>query len=69
MTTARLGNTSTNGGKDKVNVLESDTESEVGDPRYRVGSRFSSYNNNEKDLKKVEDQNLIDEQITESHNL
>ena len=38
------GNTSvTEKGKDKVIAYNSDTESEVGDPRYKVGSRFSQH--------------------------
>lgn len=31
-------------------VYNSDTESEEGDPRYRVGSRFSSYHNEPKQV-------------------
>ena len=67
VTTARLGNTSTNEGKDKINVLNSDSDSEGGDPRYRVGSRFSSYHNDLKESKKEEPQNPIEEQIIEAN--
>jgi hypothetical protein len=37
-------NASTDKGRDKVMVYHSDSESEEGDPRYKVGSRFSNYN-------------------------
>jgi hypothetical protein len=45
-TSANNGNMSpSNVGKDKVMVYNSDSESEEGDPKLRVGSRFSSYHN------------------------
>lgn len=49
-------------------VYNSDTESEEGDPRYRVGSRFSSYHNESnkaEDFKKA-DRKEIHEEIRES---
>lgn len=48
-------------------VYNSDTESEEGDPKYRVGSRFSSYHNDpynsQKDSENLKDN--INEEIKE----
>ena len=62
------GNTSTTDkGKDKVMVYNSDTDSEEADPRYRVGSRFSSYHNESIKAGNVKDSahHPIDEDIQE----
>ena len=54
-------------GKDKVVVYNSDTESEEGDPKYRVGTRFSSYHNDPYNSQKESDnlKDQINEEIKE----
>ena len=49
-----------NKGKDKIMVYNSDSESEEGDPKLRVGSRFSSYHNEEStdNLQKGQNDNI-----------
>lgn len=64
------GNTSpTDKGKDKIMVYNSETESEDGDPRYRIGSRFSSYHNgsNQTSKYKEETQANIKEDIPKEY--
>ena len=62
------GNTSfTDKGKDKIVAYNSESDSEEGDPRFRVGSRFSSYQNqsNKEESKRIESQRTPIEKIAE----